>query len=376
MPGSHALLSASSAHRWLSCAPSARLEQRFEDKETEAAREGTAAHALAEYKLKQALHLKSLMPTSKYDCNEMSEHTESYVQFVLELVAKAKETCADPLVLIEQRLDFSAYVPEGFGTGDCVIVANDKLYVVELKYGTGVLVEAKDNPQMKLYALGALSLFDSLYDIKEISMTIFQPRRENISTWTIKVTDLLEWANATLKEKAQLAYKGEGSFEPGPWCIFCRASPICRARAQEQLKLAQKEFKLPPLLTDEEIEEILGLLPDLTKWANEISDYALDAALSHGKEWKGYKVVEGRSNRKYRDEEAVAKKAQEAGFTDIYRQELLPITELQKLMGKKTFEEVLGSLVYKPIGKPTLVPDSDKRPPMNVNDVKNEFSEI
>ena len=162
----------------------------------------------------------------------------------------------------------------------------------------GVLVDAEDNPQMKLYALGALEIYDSLYDIKEVSMTIFQPRRENVSTWTVPVEELKAWAEEDLKPKAAKAYQGEGEYIPGPWCTFCRASIRCRARADEKLKLAQKEFKMPPLLTDSEIEEILNIIPDLTKWAGEITAYATDAAVNHGKEWSGFKVVEGRSVRK------------------------------------------------------------------------------
>lgn len=376
MPNGHAILSASSAHRWYSCTPSARLEQTFINPETEAAKEGTAAHALAEHKLKKALHIRSNRPVSEYDSDEMEECTDSYVEYVMEQVSEAKERCKDPVVLIEQHLDFSEYVPEGFGTGDCVIVADDKLHIVDLKYGTGILVEAEENIQMKLYALGALKLFDALYDIKEVSMTIFQPRRENISTWTISVADLKAWADSALREKAQLAFNGEGEFVPGSWCTFCRAATKCRARAEEKLKLAEYEFKLPPILSDDEIEEILTIAPDLVKWANEISDYALDAVLNHGKQWKGFKVVEGRSVRKYQDEEAVAEAARNAGYEDVFRKSLITITEMQKLMGKKRFEEVLGNLIFKPPGKPTLVPVTDKRPAMNVTDAINEFNEI
>ena len=229
---------------------------------------------------------------------------------------------------------------------------------------------------MKLYALGALKLFDALYDIREVSLTIYQPRRENISNWTTTVEELKTWAEDVLRERARMAFNGEGEYVPGSWCTFCRAAIKCRARAEEKLKLAQKEFRLPPLLSDDEIEAILEILPDLTKWANEISDYALDAAVNHGRQWKGFKVVEGRSVRKYKDEEAVAEAAREAGFNDIYRQSLIPMTEMERLMGKSRFEEVLGNLIYKPAGKPTLVPVSDRRPAMNVTNAMNEFNEI
>lgn len=374
--GKHSILSPSGAHRWMNCTPSARLEQEFEGTESEAAKEGTAAHALCEHKLKKALHMRSKRPVSDYNSDEMEECSDAYVDFVMEQYELAKQTCKDPVVLIEQKLDFSCYVPDGFGTGDCIIISDGKLHIIDLKYGMGILVEAEENPQMKLYALGALEIYDALYDIKEVSMTIFQPRRENVSTWTISVDELKNWAEKELKPKAQMAYRGEGEYLPGEWCTFCRAAVRCRARAEEKLKLAQSEFKLPPLLTDAEIEEILLILPNLTKWANEITAYATDAAVNHGKEWSGFKVVEGRSIRKYRDEDKVAEAAKEAGYTDIYRKSLIPLIEMQKLMGKQKFEEVLGGLVFKPPGKPTLVPVADKRPAINVMNAINEFNEI
>ena len=369
----HALLSPSSSHRWMNCTPSAMLEAQFENKSSQAAEEGTAAHAFCEHKLKKALRMRSKRPVSDYDSDEMQEHTDAYVEFVLEQLEIAKQTCKDPIILIEQKVDFSDYVPDGFGTADCLIVSDDKLHIIDFKYGLGVLVEAEENPQMKCYALGALAIYDSLYDITEVSMSIFQPRRENVSTWTVPVEDLRTWAEEELKPKAEMAIRGEGAFCAGEWCQFCRAAVKCRARAEEKLKIAQEEFKLPPLLTDEEIEELLPILPDITKWANDIAAYALESAVHHGKEWNGYKVVEGRSNRKYSDENAVAKAAKEHGYTDIYKQSLITITEMQKLMGKKDFEEIIGGLLIKPQGKPTLVPVTDKRQPMNVADVKNDF---
>lgn len=372
----HAVLSASGSHRWLHCLPSARLELEFVNNESNAAAEGTAAHALCEHKLKKALHMRSKRPISDYNTDEMEEHSDAYVEFVMEQLEMAKQSCTDPLVLIEQRLDFSCYVPQGFGTGDCIIIADKKLHIIDFKYGMGVLVDVVDNPQMKLYALGALEIYDSLYDIEEVSMTIFQPRRENVSTWTIPVKELKDWAENELKPKALMAYDGEGEYLPGEWCTFCRAAVKCRARAEEKLKLAQSEFKLPPLLTDAEIEEVLAKLTDLTKWANEIISYATDAAVNHGKEWHGFKIVEGRSVRKYKDEDAVAEAAKANGYKDIYRQSLITLTEMQKLMGKAKFEKILGGLIHKPPGKPTLVPLSDKRPVMNVSNVINEFNEI
>ena len=344
--------------------------------EIAAAAEGSAAHALCGHKLRKALRMRSQRPVSDYGSDNMEECTDNYVDFVMEHLEIAKQSCSDSLVLIEQKLDISAYVPEGVGTGDCIIIANEKLHIIDFKYGMGVLVNAVDNPQMKLYALGALEVYGALYDIKEVSMTIFQPRRENISTWTIPVEELKEWAENELKPKAQLAIKGEGEYLPGEWCTFCKAAVKCRARAEEKLELARSEFMLPPLLRDMDIEEILHKIPGLTKWANEIMAYAIDAAINHGKQWNGFKVVEGRSNRKYKDEEAVANVAKANGYKDIYNQSLINITEMQKLMGKKQFEEILGDLIYKPCGKPTLVPITDKRVAMNTSKANKEFNEI
>ena len=370
----HAILSASASHRWLHCLPSARLELEFENTGSEAAREGTAAHALCEHKLKRALRMRSKRPVSDYDSDEMEDCTDAYTDFVMEQVELARQVCKDPIVLIEQHLDFSCYVPDGFGTGDCIIISDDRLHIIDFKYGMGILVEAEDNPQMKLYALGALLMYDALYDIKEVSMTIFQPRRDNVSTWTVPVSVLMEWAESELKPKALMAFEGQGDYVPGEWCTFCRAAVRCRARAEEKLKLAQMEFRRPPLLTDAEIEEILQVIPDLTKWANEITAYATDAAMNHGKAWNGFKVVAGRSVRKYRDEDAVAEAAKQAGFKDIYRKSLITLTDMEKLMGKDKFKEILSDLIYKPPGKPTLVPITDKRPA--INNAINEFNEI
>ncbi|EIJ82102.1 hypothetical protein PB1_04170 [Bacillus methanolicus PB1] len=372
----HALLSASGAHRWMNCTPSARLELEFDDNSGEAAAEGSAAHALSEHKLRRALKMRSKKPVSPYDSDEMDTFTDGYVEFVLEVIEQAKQSCNDPLVLIEQRLDFSKYVPEGFGTGDCLIISDGTLHIIDFKYGQGVLVNAEENPQMKLYALGALELFDGIYDIDTVSMTIYQPRRENVSTYTVMKYSLYQWAEEVLKPKAELAFAGDGNYCPGEWCQFCRAAVKCRARAEAKMKLATFEFALPPLLSDEEIAEILSSIGDLTSWANEIIAYATDAAVNHGKQWPGFKVVEGRSNRKYTDEEAVAEAAKNAGYRDIYKQSLITITEMEKLMGKSKFNEILGGLVMKPPGKPTLVPVSDKRPEMNTSSAKNDFMEV
>ena len=371
----HAFLSPSGSHRWLNCTPSAMLESEFPGGSSSAAEEGTAAHAFCEHKLKKALRRRSKRPVSDYDSDEMQEYTDNYVDYVLEQLEVAKQTCKDPMVLIEQKVDFSEYVPDGYGTADCIIVSDDTMQIIDFKYGLGVLVDAEQNTQLMCYSIGALNLFDSLYDIKQVTMHIFQPRRENVQNWTIPVDELKAWAENELKPKAQMALNGEGEYNPGEWCQFCKAAVRCRARAEEKLRLAQQEFKMPPLFTDSEIEEVLTILPDLTKWADGILAYATDAAVNHGKEWNGFKVVEGRSVRKYKDEELVAQAAKDHGYTDIYRQSLITMTEMQKLMGKKQFEQILGDLIVKPQGKPTLVPVTDKRPAMNVTNANNEFKQ-
>lgn len=371
----HALLTASGSKRWLSCTPSARLEATFAEKETTAAAEGTAAHALAEYKVKRALRYFCKRPVSEFEDEVMDMATDDYAAFILEAMAEMRKAGADPTVMIETRLNFSDWVPDGFGTGDCIIIGGDTLHIVDLKYGAGVLVEAEGNSQMMLYALGALQQFGCLYDVKKILMTIFQPRRENISTAEVSVEMLMEWADNFVRPKAKMAFAGEGEYLPGDWCLFCRAADKCRARAEANLKVAREEFGLPPLLTDEEVEALLPRLPDLVRWANELQAYALDAAVNHGKQWNGFKVVEGRSIRKYADEDAVANAAEACGYKDIYQKKLINLGDLEKLMGKKKFQEVLGAFIVKPPGKPTLVPVSDKRPALTITNVKEEFTE-
>lgn len=371
--GKHALLSASASKRWLNCTPSAKLELQFSDTESIYAAEGTAAHALAEHKLKRVLKRRSRRPVSDYDCDEMEECTDNYVSFIMEQVEEARRTCRDPVVLVEQHLDYSRYAEGGFGTGDCIIVADGILSVVDFKYGKGVAVEAEWNPQMMLYALGAIELFEAIYEISNIRMTIFQPRLETVSTWEISIDGLMDWVQEELVPKAKLAAKGEGNFISGTWCRFCKARNQCRARAEAFLKLAQMEFRPPALLTEEEIAAVLSVADDLAKWAADVYSFATDEAITNGRQWRGFKLVEGRSNRKYSSEDDVAEAAKKSGYTDIYKQSLIGITEMEKLMGRKKFGEILGSLVYKPSGKITLVPESDKRAPVETATAETEF---
>ena len=369
----HALLSASSSHRWLNCPPSARLCEGYEDKGSEYAQEGTDAHSLCEHKLKLALGMDAADPTENLSFynEEMEQCALDYAAYVLELVEDAKKTCKDPVVLIEQRLDFSRFVKDGFGTGDCVIIADDVLHIIDFKYGLGVLVDAEENPQMMCYALGALDTYEYLYSIQTIRMTIFQPRRDNISTYEISRDDLMKWAEEILKPTAALAYNGEGEFKAGDHCQFCKAKATCRKRADHNLEMAQYDFEMPANLDEAEIAAILPRIDELIAWAGDIKEYALQQAMS-GTEYPGFKVVEGRSVRKYTDEAAVASAVEKAGF-DPYEKKVLGITAMTSLLGKKRFNELLSGMITKPPGKPALVPDTDKRPALNT--AKDDFSE-
>jgi len=369
----HALLSASSSERWLRCPPSARLCESYDDKGSNYAAEGTDAHELCEYKLRQALGMEAKDPTENLTWfnEEMADCASGYAAYILEQVEAAKQTCADPVVLIEQRVDFSRWVESGFGTADCIIIADGTLQICDYKHGMGIFVSAEKNPQMQCYALGALELFDGIYDIDLVRMVIYQPRRSNISTYELSKDELYRWADEVLKPTADLAFAGDGNFLCGEWCGFCKAKHDCRARADANLELARYDFKLPPLLTDEEVEEILTRVDDLVAWATDIKEYALQQTIS-GKEWNGWKLVEGRSNRRYTNETEVADAVSSAGF-DPYDHKVLGVTAMQKLLGKSRFDELLAAYIEKPQGKPTLVPESDKRPVMNT--AKNDFME-
>ena len=361
----HAFLSASASHRWLNCPPSAKLSEGIPDQSSPYAQEGTDCHALCAYLVEKALGREADDPTESltYYNAEMQSCADEYCSYVMEQLEAAKKYCTDPMVFIEQRLDFSRYVENGFGTGDCIIVADQVLQIIDYKHGLGVLVEAEENSQMMCYALGALEAFDDLYDIDRITMTIFQPRRDNISTWSCSKKDLLSWAEEVLKPTAALAYEGKGEFKAGDHCQFCKAKATCRKRAEYNLELAKYDFAMPDTLDEMEIAAILPKIDQLISWGSDLKDYALVQAQA-GTHYEGFKVVEGRSNRKYIDEDQVASTVSAAGF-DPYEKKLLGVTAMSSLLGKKKFEELLGGLIYKPPGKPTLVPDSDKRPAMN-----------
>lgn len=361
----HAFLSASASHRWINCPPSAKLCEEVKDESSPYAQEGTDCHELCAYLVEKALGRDVTDPTENltYYNGEMQNCAEEYCSFVLEQYEKAKTYCCDPLVFIEQRLDFSRYVENGFGTGDCVIIADEVLQIIDYKHGLGVLVESEGNTQMMCYALGALEAFDDLYDVNRIEMTIFQPRRDNVSTWSITKDDLLKWAEEVLKPTAALAYEGKGEFKAGDHCQFCKVKATCRKRAEANLELAKYEFTEPAKLDEDEIAEILPRIDQLISWGNDLKDHALKMAQS-GTHYEGFKLVEGRSIRKFSDEQSVAFKVMAEGY-DPYEKKLLGITAMSTLLGKKKFDELLGDLVYKPPGKPALVPESDKRPALN-----------
>lgn len=366
MPDSvHAVLSPSASHIWLNCPPAAKLSARFKDNGSPYAAQGTEAHILSEHKLKLALGLETTDPRNGMEFldEEMEECSDDYVAFIQEKIAKAGSEHGKPAVLIEQKVDYSRWVPEGFGYADCILISEGHVDVIDLKYGVGVPVDADHNSQFMLYALGTIDLLDFLYEIQDVTVTAFQPRIHNISSFTISKAELLEWAEKTLKPKAQLAWEGSGEFKAGDHCRFCKAKACCRKRAEMNLELAKYDFAPPEELTPLEIAAILGKADELSSWVKDISQFALERAL-RGEKFEGWKLVEGRSVRKFSDEEKVAEAAIAAGY-EPYEKNLLGIIAMEKLMGKKKFGEIMGGYIEKPAGKPTLVPESDKRPALD-----------
>ena len=366
----HAYLSASARERWLKCPPSAKLCAQEEDRGSPFAQQGTDAHELCQYLVEKALGRDAKDPTESltwFDA-EMMEAAEGYAAFVMDQVSEAKKLCEDPLVCVEQTLDFSKWVEHGFGTGDCVIVADDLLHIIDMKFGVGVLVSASGedgtgNSQLKCYALGALDTFGDLYSIRRIRLTIYQPRRENVDTFELTREELLDWAENVLAPTAKLAYEGEGEFSAGDHCQFCKVKAFCRKRAEQNLEMARYEFAEAPTLDADEIAAILPQVDQLVRWAEDVKEYALTQALA-GTRYPGFKLVEGRSNRKYSNEAEVARVVTEAGY-DPYEKKLLGVTAMTKQLGKKLFDQLLSGLIEKPQGKPVLAPETDKRPEFN-----------
>lgn len=382
----HALLSASGASRWMNCTPSARLEEKFdESKPSVYAAEGTLAHEFGDINLRFRngeisekifnSELKKLRKEKLYS-DEMEVEVDKYVTAVMESFSIAKSKTPDAVLLVEERVDFSHLVEKGFGTGDACIIADGVLYVMDLKYGKGVKVDADDNPQLKLYGSGALRAFEMMYDIHTVRLVIIQPRLNHISSWDISSEDLIEWGEKQVKPKAAKAYQGKGLQKAGDWCKWCKVKPMCATLAAKNVKLAQREFKDPHLLTEKQLVEVYKQQPMLVDWVNAVSQYLLDEALK-GKKWPGYKAVEGRSNRKWLDEEKVISTLEDNLFEKdkFIVSKLAGITAVEKVVGKAQFGPLLDELVVKPPGKPTLVPEADKRPAMGIEQAKQDFKD-
>ncbi|MCQ4638618.1 DUF2800 domain-containing protein [Anaerovorax odorimutans] len=382
----HALLSASAASRWLICHPSARLEEQFPDAASDYAEEGSLAHEICELKVRQNFikkqsaatfkkKLKALQEKDLYQ-KEMDGYTDEYLDYVSGIVHGFD---SPPYIAVEKRLDYSHVVPEGFGTGDCVIIGGDVMHVIDFKYGKGVPVKAEGNPQMKLYAAGALKEYAFLYPIKEIRMHIVQPRIDYNNEGVIYVEELNAWLNAVVKPNAELAFKGEGEYRPSEeTCRFCRAKHTCRARSEQNLELAKEDFKKPPLLTAEEIGPILKQAKDLKAWASDLEEWALKEVLSGGTV-PGWKAVEGRSVRKFADQDKAFQILACSGMVEeemLYVRKPHTLSEIEKMLGKKEFRELLADQVVKPPGKPTLAPEEDEREPITLQtSAEEDFKE-
>lgn len=366
----HAVLSASGASRWLACTPSARLEEQFPDSTSEYAKEGTLAHEVCELKVRK--NLIEQMPTRTYNTklkkikenelwqDEMDKFTDAYLEYIQELVHSY--SCS-PAVMVEKKVDFSQYVPEGFGTADCIVIAEGTMHIIDFKYGKGVAVSAENNPQMKLYALGAYLEYSMLYPIEKIKMAIVQPRLENeASESEIFVAELMDWAENVVKPLAEKAYKGEGTYIAGNHCRFCRAKATCRERARMNLEASKFEMRAGALLSDTEVGEALKMAQDLAKWAEDLKEYALTESLK-GKIIPGWKAVEGRSVRAFKDTDLAIKTIIDSGIDEalLYERKQLTLAQIEKLLGTKQFKELVGELVEKAPGKPTLVLETDKR---------------
>ena len=372
MPGKHSVLSPSSAPRWFYCQRSARLCDQIPDEGSVYTAEGTEAHALCEYLLRQALGQDAVdpRPQMQYYSGEMEESAAGYVRFILKKVAAFREAGEDPAVYVEQLLDLRNYVPQSAGTADCVVLAGDTAVIIDFKYG--FLPVPATSLQLRLYALGVCEMFSALYDFSRVRTVVYQPRLASVDESEMPVEELYRWAREELAPRAKLAFDGAGEFAVGDWCRFCKARRNCRALARHQLELAQYDFAAPDLLTDAEIAEILSRVDELIAWANGVKEFALENALKgHG--YQGFKVVPGRSVRRFSDDAAVAERVQDIGM-DPWERKLLGVPALEKLLGKKKFTEILSDLVVRPEGKPQLVPESDKRPEM-VN-AEQEFAPV
>jgi hypothetical protein len=412
MPDVHALLSASSSKQWLHCPPSVRLQENFPNESSVYAEEGTFAHEVCEYKVRKYLKERVKRPQSEeYDTEEIEQITDVYAEFVISIIEHMKENGCEPLAFVEERVDYSHIAPSGFGTADMLIIGKDEngkglIHVCDFKTGAGVFVNADHNSQMMLYALGGLAAYGFLYDVEIVRMSIIQPRLDNISTFECSRQELEDWGES-IKPIAKLAYEGKGEQHPGDWCRFCRAKPVCKACADEALALCRKDFldldagafddtaeesdmtapyeadtntavfKQPGLIPISELAEILPTLNRISSWIEAVFAFVSSEAINHGVPIPGYKVVEGRSKRVFTDTKAVVDVAVQNGYTDLYKQTLITLTEFEKMMGKKKFNELLGAYVAKPPGKLALVPESDPREPVDLTATPDqEFSAL
>ena len=409
MPEVHALLSASSSKQWLNCPPSARLQENFPNESSVYAEEGTFAHSICEYKVKKYLHERVRRPQSEeFYTEELEQSTDAYYEFVVGVVEEMKRNGCEPLVLVEERVDYSHIAPSGFGTADMLILGHDAegrgiLHICDYKNGKGVFVDAHHNSQMMLYAIGALHAYGYIYPVEIVRMSIIQPRLDNISTYECSREELEAWGES-IKPTAKMAYEGKGEQKAGDWCRFCRAKPVCRACKEEALALCREEFmdldagafaedpraapsdveesdttapytpdlsaptfKQPGLVSLDELTEILPTLNRISSWIESVFAFISSEAINHGVLIKGYKIVEGRSKRVFTNTKAVVEAATQNGYTDLYKQQLISLTEFEKMMGKKKFAELLGEYVAKPPGKLALVPESDPRPPVDLS---------
>lgn len=385
----HAILSASGSERWLNCSPSARLEDEFGVKTTSVfAEEGTVAHELGELMLQLEVtetisentyieRLADIMSKPQYN-DDMLIEVPKYVDYCRDQITAARIETPDAIILIEQKIDLTAYIPEGFGLCDTIIISDGTMEVIDLKYGKGVAVSAVANKQLMVYALGALEKYSMAYDIQTVKVTIAQPRLNNISSWSIPADELIKWGEDELLPKATLAFQGGGILRPGSWCKFCSVKHRCTALASENLAVAKFDFAKPEFLSDEEIASILIKVPMLVDWANGLAEYALNMAITKNKVWPGFKLVEGVSRRKWADDVAAVKLLR-ANFPgcedeDIFNTSLKSITDIEKLVTKKRFAEIMAPVVIKPQGKPSLVLLSDKRPALGIEQAKADFS--
>jgi hypothetical protein len=364
MPDKHAFLSPSSSERWFNCPPSAWLSEQFPDLGSVFAAEGTEAHRLCEFLLHEMLGIPDTdpRPGMTYYTEEMEEAARGYVRFIREKLEAMKAEGALPTVFVEQRVDLRAYIPESMGTSDCVIIADDEIGIIDFKYGMHRVPAS--SLQLRIYALGACELFRNLYDFSRVRMAIYQPRLNAVDEVSMDIEDLYRWAEEELKPRAELAFAGQGEFSVGEWCRNCRARRACRELAAHQLEIARYEFTEPPLLSDEEIADVLSRVDDLVSWATGVKEYALQAALD-GRRFAGWKLVEGKSVRKFTDDACVAARLEAAGI-EPYEKRMLGLTALEKLLGKKNFRNLLADLVVRSQGKPILAPVSDRRPEMNI----------